>query len=132
MSTHLCIAGTILLVLALAHAYFPRHFGWRAELAPVSLLTRQVFFVHHLFIAVTVGLMGLMTLVSRHELIGTPLGRRIMLGCGIFWGIRLFCQLFVFSPDLWRGKRFESGVHYLFCALWSYLTAVYLAGMGMG
>jgi len=128
MSTHLHIAGAILLLLAVLHAFFPRHFRWREELASISLLTRQIFYVHHFFIALTVGLMGLLTLSSAHDLLDSSVGRRILLGLSVFWFVRLFFQLFVYSPKLWRGKLFETVVHLLFTVLWIYLTCVFFFG----
>lgn len=125
-STHLQFAGICLILLALLHGYFPYYFGWRTELSSLSLLTRQIFFVHHFFIALTVGLMGLLSLFASQELVETPLGRYILLGFGLFWFIRLLFQLFVYSSNLWRGKRFETTVHILFTLLWVYLSALYL------
>jgi hypothetical protein len=44
----------LLLALALAHAIFPRYFGWREELSGFRLVTRQILHIHTLFIALTV------------------------------------------------------------------------------
>jgi hypothetical protein len=132
MITHLYIAGAILLLLALLHAFFPRQFGWHAELSCVSLLTRQIFFVHHFFIALTVGLMGLLTLSSAHELLAIPLGRRILLGFAAFWFLRLICQLFVYAPKLWLGKLFETTIQVAFTILWIYLSCVFFIGYRTG
>ena len=60
------------------------------------------------------------------ELTNTPLGRRVSLGLGIFWGARFVVQLFGYSAELWRGKRFETVVHILFLITWSYFTTVFL------
>ena len=46
---HLQIVGILLMLLGLSHIFFNRYFGWGQELVSVSLLTRQVFFVHNLF-----------------------------------------------------------------------------------
>ena len=49
MIIHLRVIGALLLVLAGAHAYFPRYFQWRKEVAGLTLLTQQVFlFTTHL------------------------------------------------------------------------------------
>jgi hypothetical protein len=56
----------------------------------------------------------------------TPLGKRVCLGLGIFWGIRLYVQFFGYSSQLWRGKTFETVMHIIFSVYWSYLTAVFL------
>ena len=88
--------------------------------------------MHHVFIAITVGLMGAFTLSASHELLTTALGRRVLLGFGAFWFMRLLFQLFVYSPSLWREKRFETVVHILFVILWSWLSAVYVLGYRVG
>ena len=49
-SMNLRFVGILLVLLGLSHAFFNRYFGWERELAGVSLLTRQIFFVHSFFI----------------------------------------------------------------------------------
>lgn len=123
--------GFLLVILALLHVAFARYFNWREEFAPVSLINRQMMYVHTFFVAFTVLLMGLLCLTSATELVGTPLGRKLALGCGIFWLARLLVQFFGYSAQLWRGKRFETFVHVVFAALWTYLSAVFvLIGLG--
>ncbi|GAB3586961.1 hypothetical protein GCM10027345_37210 [Hymenobacter daeguensis] len=123
--------GFLLVILALLHVAFARYFNWREEFAPVSLINRQMMYVHTFFVAFTVLLMGLLCLTSAAELVGTPLGRRLALGCGIFWLARLLVQFFGYSAQLWRGKRFETVVHVVFAGFWSYLSAVFLL-VGLG
>ncbi|UOQ70139.1 hypothetical protein [Hymenobacter cellulosilyticus] len=112
--------------MALLHAGFPRYFNWAGELQPLSLINRQMVYVHTLFIALTVLLMGLLCLSSAAELVHTHLGRVVCLGLGLFWLVRLLVQLVGYSAELWRGKRFETTVHAAFIVLWSYLTGVFL------
>ena len=123
--------GFLLIILALLHAAFARYFKWRTDFAPVSLINRQMMYVHTFFVALMVLLMGLLCLTSAPELVGTPLGRRVALGCGVFWLARLLIQFFGYSSELWRGKRFETGVHVVFIGFWSYLSAVFLL-VGLG
>lgn len=66
--------------------------------------------VHTFFIALTVILMGLLCLTSANELLQLSLGKKVALGFGLFWGCRLFIQLFVYSAQLWKGKKFEKPV----------------------
>ncbi|HEX8327407.1 MAG TPA: hypothetical protein VF629_07690 [Hymenobacter sp.] len=126
MAVQLKAIGFLLVVLALLHVGFARYFNWRHEFAPVSLINRQMMYVHTFFVAFTVLLMGLLCLTSATELVGTPLGRKIALGCGIFWTARLLTQFFGYSAVLWQGKRFETIIHVLFSVLWSYLSIVFL------
>ncbi|TVR43538.1 MAG: hypothetical protein EA402_09555 [Planctomycetota bacterium] len=121
------IAGWSLIVLALVHAGFPRRFRWRQQLAGCDLLTRQMFYVHTFFIALMVALMGLLCILAAEDLMGTRLGRLCCLGMAIFWGARLFIQFIGYSPQLWRGKVFETAMHICFAVYWALLTLFFVA-----
>ncbi|MBK8191679.1 MAG: hypothetical protein IPK76_00150 [Lewinellaceae bacterium] len=125
METHLKIIGAILVALAAIHVIFPRYFNWAKEARSLSLINRQMLYVHTFFIALTVGLMGLLCLTSSNDLVTTGLGKNICLGLGAFWTIRLGIQFFVYSPKLWRGKTFETAVHIMFSLLWAYFSGVF-------
>jgi hypothetical protein len=126
MVLHLKIIGILLIVIALLHFTFPRYFNWKRELMPLSAINRQLMYVHSFFIAFVVFLIGLLSLTSPDELIGTALGKRISLGLGIFWAARLYVQFFGYSSEVWKGKTFETGVHVVFAILWTYISAVFL------
>ena len=91
----------------------------------MRLVNRQMMTVHTFFIAFTVLLMGLLCLTSSTELIETPLGKKIAFGLALFWIIRLLFQLFVYSPKLWKGKKFETTVHIVFTILWLYIASIF-------
>lgn len=126
MYIHIKIIGFLLIALALVHIIFPKYFNWGKELKFLSLINRQMMTVHTFFIAFTVFLMGLLCLTSTSELIETNLGKKISLGLGVFWTIRLFIQLFVYSTDLWKGKKFETLIHILFSIFWIYFSSIFL------
>ena len=126
MDFHIKIIGVSLIVLALLHCLFPRYFNWKQELGSLSVINRQMFHVHSFFIALMVLLMGLLCLTCSPELLKSTLGKRICLGLGIFWIARLAIQFFVYSPKLWKGKRFETSVHVLFSMFWIYLSTVFV------
>ncbi|WP_426062138.1 hypothetical protein [Hymenobacter sp. B1770] len=125
MKGQLELIGFLLVLLAILHAPFARYFNWRHEFAAVSLINRQMMYVHTFFIAFTVLLMGLLCLTSSLELIGISLGRKVALGFGAFWLARLIIQFFGYSTKLWRGKRFETAVHVVFSLLWAYLSTIF-------
>ena len=127
MELQLKIIGFVLVTLAIVHIIFPKYFDWKNDLSSVSLINRQMMYVHTLFIAIVVLLMGVLCLSSSNDLTGTNLGKRICLGLGIFWTIRLFIQFFGYSSELWKGKTFETIVHILFSLLWTYFSVVFLA-----
>ena len=125
MEIHIQIIGTLLIVLSLIHVIFPSYFNWKSELQHLSLINRQMMTVHTFFIALTVFLIGLLCVTSASELIETSLGKKISLGLAVFWTIRLFTQIFIYSPKLWKGKTFETIVHVLFTIFWAYMSLVF-------
>ena len=125
MIFQLNIVGGICILLALVHVVFPGYFNWRAELKAVSLINRQLMYVHTFFVALVVFLTGLLCLTSSADLVETKLGHRIALGLFIFWGLRLGVQFSGYSAQLWRGKRFETIVHILFAMLWAYFSLIF-------
>lgn len=125
MQVHFNIIGMLLLVLAGVHVIFPKYFLWKKDLAPLSLINRQMMQVHTFFIALVVFLMGLLCLTSANELTSTSLGKKISLGLAVFWGIRLLIQFFGYSSKLWKGKRFETFMHVVFIVLWGYFTTIF-------
>ncbi len=125
MEIYLKIAGIILIVLGIVHVAFPRRFNWKADLAGLSLINKQMMMVHTFFIALTVFMMGILSLVYSGELLTNPFGRVISLGLAVFWFIRLVFQFFVYSRELWKGKTFETIMHIIFALIWIYLTVVY-------
>jgi hypothetical protein len=127
MELQLKIIGILLILLAAMHAFFPKYFKWKEELQQLSLINRQMMEVHTLFIALVLLLMGLLCLMAADELLTTKLGKIILTGIGLFWAVRLVVQFFVYSPLLWRDKKFETTVHIIFSLLWSYLTVFFLA-----
>lgn len=126
MEPHLKIVGIILIALSLFHIVIPSYFKWKQETAGLSLITKQILYVHTFFIAFAVLQMGLLCLFYAHELITNPFGKIITMGLLVFWLARLFFQFFVYSPKLWRGKRFETTIHIIFSGVWIYITIVFL------
>lgn len=125
MELYLKITGVLLIVLSLIHAIFPKYFNWKQELKSLSIINKQLMYVHSFFIALVILLMGVLCLTSANELIETTLGKRMSLGLGIFWTTRLFIQFFGYSAIVWKGKTFETTVHVLFSLLWAYLSIIF-------
>ncbi len=125
MELHLKIVGFILVILAFVHVIFPRYFAWKEQLKSLTLINKQLMYVHTFFIAVTTLLMGVLCILCANDLVTTFFGQKIAFGLALFWGMRLFFQFFVYSKDLWKGKRFETWVHLIFSILWLYITLVF-------
>jgi len=125
MEWQIKIIGCLFILLAFLHVFFPKYFNWRVELGSLSLINRQMMYVHLFFIAFGVFLLGLLCLTSSHTLSSTGLGRHLCLGLGIFWAVRLYVQFFVYSGALWKGKTFETIVHIFFSLLWAYVSTIF-------
>ncbi len=115
----------MLILLAFVHVIFPKYFNWQKELSSLSLINKQMIYVHTFFIALVILLMGILCLDSSKELIETKLGKRICWGLGVFWTIRLLIQFFGYSSKLWKGKVFETSVHILFIFMWTYFSVIF-------
>ncbi|HNL06956.1 MAG TPA: hypothetical protein PKH93_05230 [Chitinophagales bacterium] len=122
---HLKIIGVLLGILAFAHLFFPTYFKWKTDLQALSLINRQMMYIHTFFIGLILVLMSLLCLTSANELVTTALGKKITIGLGIFWATRLFIQFGGYSSELWKGKKFETIVHIFFIFLWAYLTIIF-------
>jgi hypothetical protein len=126
LAMNLRIVGVMLMALGLSHMFFNRYFGWERELEQVSLLTRQIFFVHTFFIGLGVMMAGAGSLFyAGARLRAGALSRAILAGMVFFWFCRLFVQIFVYDAAIWRGDRFRTAMHVAFSALWVYVTATY-------
>jgi hypothetical protein len=116
----------VLLGVAATHVVLPRAMGWKVELAGVSLLTRQVSYVHTYFIGLMCAMFGLVALLFPGELLaGDRLAVPILVAAVAVWGSRLAVQVFVFDSTLWKGRALTVAGHVAFVVLWSYLTFVF-------
>jgi hypothetical protein len=110
----------------LVHLIFPKRFKWKEEFAPLTLLSRQIMYVHTFFVALVVLLNGILCFALAGPLVeDTPLSKALAWGMLIFWGLRCLFQFFVYSSKLWRGKKFETAVHTFFSGVWIYFTFVF-------
>jgi hypothetical protein len=120
------LAGALLLCVGASHVVLPRAMGWKAELQAVSLMTRQVSYVHTYFIGLMCALFGLAATCLPHDLLARdPLAAPLLAAAVVVWGSRLVVQLFVFDAALWRGRAFTVAGHVAFVALWTYQTLVF-------
>ena len=126
MEVHLKIIGCCLILLGLVHGIFPKQFNWRQELSSLSVMNKEMMYVHTFFIAFTLFLIGLLCLTSSTNLITTTFGKQISLGLGIFFFLRLLVQFFGYSSKTWRGKTFETTVHILFSIFWTDVTTIFI------
>jgi hypothetical protein len=123
---HLRAIGLLMLLIAGVHAFFPSWFRWREELNRLSLLNRQIFVVHTLFVVLILVLVGSLLLFHGGTILRSgELGRVIYLGLGVFWAARLAVQLWYYDRTLWQGDTAKTGLHALISLLCGYFTAVF-------
>ncbi len=123
---HLRVVGVVMAALVLVNLFVPRRFHWHEELARLSLLNRQIFQAHSVFLVLTLALFSALLLSSAAALLEpTRLSRAVLAGLTIFWGLRMLMQWFFYSPRIWRGHRFHTVMHIVFSATWIYVTAVF-------
>jgi hypothetical protein len=120
------LAGALQIALAALHVVFPKRFNWKEDLARLSLLNRQMFVVHTVFICVVLVLVGSLSQLAPHRCSTRRRSRasswrhRRVLGAA-----HSSCSSSSTMAVLWRGDRFNTVVHVAFCMLWAYLLAVY-------
>jgi len=128
---NLRIVGVFMAALVVVNIFVPRHLRWRDDLQRISLVNRQIFEVHAIFLVLILAMFSVLLLSSSEALLEpTRLSRLILGGLTIFWGLRLLAQFFYYSPATWRGNRLRTMVHYGFSAAWIYVTAVFAAAFG--
>ena len=122
---HLRVVGVLMALLAIANLFVPGRFNWREELSRVSLLNRQIFQAHTIFIVLLIALMSALFLTCAEALLEpTRLSRAVLIGLTIFWGLRMLMQWCFYSPRVWRGNRFHTVMHGVFSIGWIYVTAI--------
>jgi len=127
---NLRLVGVLMAGLVVLNIFVPRRFRWREELSRVSLLNRQIFEVHALFLMLTLALISALLLTSADALLErTRLARAVLVGLTVFWGMRMLAQWFYYSPEVWRGNRLHTVMHVAFSAMWVYVTSVFGAAL---
>lgn len=126
MTLALYFAGVIHFAILIASAMTPGALDWKHHLEALPLLLRQMFWVYGAFIVLMILGFGTLTMVFAPELArGTPLGRAVCATIAIFWGARLFVQLFVFDAGPWLTRRLYRVGYHALTPVFVYLTAIY-------
>jgi len=128
---HLRAVGVFMAALVVFNLFVPRQLGWREELERVSLVNRQIFGAHAIFLGLILAMFSVLLLAGGDALLQpSRLSRLVLGGLTIFWGLRMLAQWFYYSPATWRGNRLRTAVHYAFSAAWIYVTAVFALAFG--
>jgi hypothetical protein len=127
---NLRIVGLMMVALVVVNLFVPKQFHWREEMARLSLLNRQIFQIHSVFLLLVLGMFAALLLVCGRDLLEpTRLARAILAGLTAFWVLRMLAQWFFYSPEIWRGDRFKTIVHGVFSVAWVYVSAVFATAL---
>lgn len=100
------LAGVVQASIVLANVPLPRRLKVRKALAGVPTFVRQIFYVHWVYIVLTVGLFSALCLAFPRELAGASLlGRFLSAFMGGFWLLRLLLQCFYYDSQVRREDR---------------------------
>ena len=93
------LGGLIHFAILIASALTPAVLNWRAHLAALPRLLRQLFWVYGSFIVLVIVSFGTISLALPGALAsGDPLARAFCGMIALFWAARLGVQCFVFDP----------------------------------
>lgn len=123
---HLRLTGVVMASLVVVNLVVPGRFHWREEMSRLSLVNRQIFQAHSVFLVLTLALFAALLLTCAPALLEpTRLSRAVLFGLTVFWGLRMLMQWCFYSPLIWRGHRFNTVMHYTFSVVWVYVTTVF-------
>jgi len=127
---HLHLVGVVMASLVVVNLMVPGRFHWREEMSRLSLVNRQIFQAHSVFLVLTLALFSALLLTCGTALLEpTRLSRAVLFGLTVFWGLRMLMQWYFYSPLIWRGHRFNTVMHYVFSVVWVYVTTVFAAAL---
>ena len=127
---HLRLAGVVMASLVVVNLMVPGRFHWREEMSRLSLVNRQIFQAHSVFLVLTLALFSALLLTCGPALLEpTRLSRAVLAGLTVFWGLRMLMQWYFYSPSIWRGHRFNTVMHYTFSVVWVYFTTVFAVAL---
>jgi hypothetical protein len=115
--------------IALLNFSLVRIMKWKDDLARVSLLVREVFHIHVLFISVTLLIFAAFTFRFAGDLAAgrEPVYRWLAVSIGSFWAIRTVLQVTYYSGSHWRGIASRTAVHIILLAVYSGFAIIYFA-----
>jgi len=121
----LMIAGVGQLSVLVAAALVPLRLNWRQELAVLSRLHRQMYWVYGGYVVLAIVAFGVITLSSAEELAsGSGLARAFCGYVAVFWGIRLCLQAVLDVKEHLTTWWLRAG-YYTLTVLFLFFTLVY-------
>lgn len=120
---YIWIAGGLQLVMFVVSLFLPARLRYRENLSKVLPIIQQIFTVHSIYISMLLLVLGVLCFLFAPELAGGSLLGRFFSGyLAVFWGLRVFIQLFYYDPEL---KRQNPLANMAFTLAFIYLCGVF-------
>jgi hypothetical protein len=103
------------LALVPLNLLLPRLVNWKPDVDRMSLLVREIFQIHAVFITLTVAIWGVLTWRFAERWVTAPdeLSSWLCVALAMFWGLRCVMQWTHYSAAHWRGQRGRTVIHWL-------------------
>jgi hypothetical protein len=122
----LLLAGIGHFGILAASALVPKVLDWKTALKTLPPFLRTLFWVYGVFIVLTIIGLGTLTLFHADAMAaGDPVARGLAAFIAVFWGARLFVQLFVFDVSAYLTNGWLKLGDHVLTAAFVFLTAVY-------
>jgi len=123
-------AGLLHLAIASSNFVAAKKLEYRRNLAGVTPIVREIFWVQNLYIELVLAAFALIIFLFPRELTaGVGLGQFLSGFLAVFWGLRLVIQFAFYDAEI---RRQHPGIDRLFLAAQIYLTAVFFVAAAAG
>lgn len=122
------LAGLGHFAILTASALVPKVLDWKNVLKPLPPFLRTLFWVYGIFIVLTIIGLGTLTLINARAMAaGDPVARTLAAFIAVFWGARLFVQLFVFDARIYLTNVWLKLGDHLLTVVFLFFTLVFAA-----
>lgn len=117
-------AGLLHLLIAASNFVAARMLDYRGNLARVSPIVREIFWVQNLYIEIVLAAFAALCFGAAEDLAGrSALGVAFSLFLAFFWGLRLLLQVFFYDA---ASRREHRGIDVAFLLAQTYLTGTFV------
>ncbi|MFN0052125.1 MAG: hypothetical protein ACKV0T_08035 [Planctomycetales bacterium] len=121
-------AGWLQFLVLIASAMVPFRLDWKATLAPLPKLVRQLFWVYGGYVVLSICALGTLCVVNSKELAQGELLARSVCGYGAaFWGVRCALQA-ILDPRSYLTTWWLIAGYHLLTVVFLTLTAILACG----
>lgn len=126
LETLILISGLLHAATLLGSAQVPREMNFKEELPKLNPLLQHWIWTAGGYIVLNIVAFALIAIFFRSELAaGSPLARAICVYIAVFWGIRLFIQLFVFDAKAYLRNWFLTFGYHGLTVVFAYHVLVF-------